>query len=61
MTNILPFKRPSAAQKHKGDTLSKNGFHNWKVVTEKKFDVKQGQLVTQYKCLRCGKEKTTAH
>jgi hypothetical protein len=26
-------------------------------VTEKKFDVKQGKLVTVFCCQRCGKEK----
>lgn len=61
MTNILPFKRPSAAQKHKGKTLCINGFHKWKVITENKFDVKQGKLVTQYECIRCGEQKNTVH
>ncbi|WP_347330001.1 hypothetical protein [Marinimicrobium locisalis] len=59
--NILPFKRPSAKEKHKGKTLCRSGFHKWKVVTEKKFDVKQGKLVTVYECSRCGERKTTAH
>jgi hypothetical protein len=27
-------------------------------VSERKFDVKQGQLVTLLRCERCGKEKT---
>lgn len=59
--NILPFKRPSAKDKHKGKTLCRSGFHKWKVVTERKFDVKQGKLVTQYRCTRCGSEKVKAH
>ncbi|WP_236984006.1 hypothetical protein [Marinagarivorans cellulosilyticus] len=61
MSNILEFKRPKPSDKHKGKTLCKNGFHKWKVVTEKKFDVKQGKLVTLYRCSRCGQEKNTAH
>ena len=61
MSNILEFKRPKPSEKHKGKTLCKNGFHQWKIVTEKKFDVKQGKLVTQYRCSRCGQEKITAH
>ncbi len=58
--NILPFKRPSAKDKHKGKTLCRSGFHKWQVVTERKFDVKQGKLVTQYRCVRCGESKTRA-
>lgn len=58
--NIIPFKRPSAKEKHKGNTLCRSGFHKWQLVTERKFDVKQGKLVTQYRCTRCGAEKVEA-
>ncbi len=61
MGDVVPFKRPSAAQKHQGKTLCREGFHKWKIVTEQKFDVKQGRLVTLYVCERCGKQKTSAH
>lgn len=61
MADILPFKRTTPAQKHKGKTLCRSGFHKWKVVTEQQFDVKQGKLVTRYKCTRCGEEKVKAH
>ncbi|MBC6905584.1 hypothetical protein DWB84_08965 [Saccharophagus sp. K07] len=61
MAVILPFKRPSAEEKFKGRTLCREGFHKWKIVTEKKFDVKQGKLVTVYQCVRCGKQKVEAH
>lgn len=61
MTNILPFKRPSPQQKHKGKTLCRSGFHKWQVVTNKQFDVKQGRLVTVYRCTRCGQQKVEAH
>lgn len=60
MSNVLPFKRPSAKEKHKGKTLCRSGFHKWEVVTEQQFDVKQGRLVTRYKCKRCGEEKVEA-
>lgn len=60
MGEIIAFKRPSAAQKHKGKSLCREGFHKWKVVTESKFDVKQGKLVTLYQCQRCGRQKTKA-
>ena len=61
MADILPFKRKSPAEKHKGKTLCRSGFHKWVVVTENKFDVKQGRLVTLYRCSRCGEEKVEAH
>jgi len=34
------------------------GFHKWKVMAERKFDVRQGKLVTLLRCERCGKEQT---
>jgi hypothetical protein len=61
MAKILEFKRPKPSEKFKGKTLCREGFHKWKVVTSSKFDVKQGKLVTVYKCERCGKEKIKAH
>lgn len=61
MADILPFKRPSLKQKHKGKTLCRSGFHKWQLVTSQQFDVKQGRLVTRYKCKRCGEEKVEAH
>ncbi len=61
MADILPFKKPKASEKFKGRTLCKNGFHKWEVVKENQFDSKQGKLVTQYRCKRCGKTKVEAH
>tara|TARA_R110002072_G_scaffold154_2_gene1053 strand:- start:55065 stop:55250 length:186 start_codon:yes stop_codon:yes gene_type:complete len=58
MSNVIPFKKPSLQEKHKGKTLCKNGFHKWELVSNSQFDVKQGQLVTSYQCKRCGKKKT---
>ena len=60
MADIIPFKKKKAAEKHKGNTLCRRGFHKWVVDTERQFDVKQGRLVTVYKCKRCGKIKTEA-
>jgi hypothetical protein len=59
MSNILQFKRPP--KKKPRNTLCKQGHHKWKVVTDNKFDTKQGKLVTVYRCEKCGKEKNTAH
>lgn len=58
MATILPFKKPAPKEKNKGKTLCLNNFHKWKIASERKFDVKQGKLVTLYRCERCGKEKT---
>lgn len=60
MGNVLPFKRPSPAQKHQGKTLCKSGFHKWEALKERPFDVKQGRLVTVWRCTRCGATKTDA-
>ena len=57
MGEILPFKKPKAPRKG----LCQHGFHKWQVCKAKQFDVKQGRLVTVYRCSRCGKEKVTAH
>lgn len=61
MAEILPFKRPSLSEKHRGKTLCRNGHHKWQVDRESVFDSKQGRLVTRYKCHRCGKIRTRAH
>jgi len=58
MATILNFRKPTAQQKNKGKTLCLNNFHKWKIVAERKFDVRRGRLVTLYRCERCGKEKT---
>ena len=57
MGDILRFKRKTDWQKHKGSTLCREGFHKWKVVVKQQFDVKQGKLVTKFRCERCAKEK----
>jgi ribosomal protein S14 len=61
MADILRFKKPKPAEKARGKTLCKRGFHKWAVLKDKRFDSQQGRLVTSYRCERCGVEKTTAH
>ena len=51
---IIKFKKPSLKEKAEGKTLCQRGFHRWKVIAERKFDVKQGKLVTLRRCERCG-------
>jgi hypothetical protein len=35
--------------------LCKSGFHQWEILKEQQFDVKQGRLVTVSRCKRCAK------
>jgi hypothetical protein len=58
MGEIIKFKKPSLNEKAEGKTLCKSGFHKWKAMAERKFDVRQGKLVTLLRCKRCGKERT---
>ncbi|MES9871858.1 MAG: hypothetical protein ABW162_03850 [Candidatus Sedimenticola sp. PURPLELP] len=60
MADILTFKIPKAGERHKGKSLCRHGHHKWETVKEQQFDVKQGRLVTLYRCLRCGITKTRA-
>jgi hypothetical protein len=58
MGEIVRFKKPSLKAKSEGKTLCKSGFHKWRVAQEKRFDVKQGRLVTVERCERCGETRT---
>ncbi|MBI3546699.1 MAG: hypothetical protein HY081_08950 [Gammaproteobacteria bacterium] len=58
MGEVIKFKKPASRDKADGHALCKSGFHKWKIVTENKFDVKGGKLVTLLRCERCGKEQT---
>jgi hypothetical protein len=60
MADIIPFRKPSAKEKHRGKTLCRHGHHKWQVDKERQFDVKQGRLVTVYRCSRCGKTRIKA-
>ncbi len=57
MGEIIPFRKPKASERHRNRTLCKSGFHKWKAAGETRFDVKQGKLVTVYRCERCGAVK----
>lgn len=60
MAEIIPFKRPSLQEKHRGKTLCKSGFHKWAVEKQLPFDVASGKLITLYRCNRCGATRTEA-
>lgn len=57
MSNVVPFRKPRASEKHRGKTLCRSGFHRWETVDGNPFDVKRGRLVTRYRCRRCGATK----
>jgi hypothetical protein len=54
MGDIIKFRRP-AKKSGDGRALCASGFHRWKAVPERRFDVKLGKLVTVEQCTRCGK------
>lgn len=60
MGDVIRFRKPKAADKHRGKGLCRSGFHKWTIVQEKPFDVRQGKLVTLYRCRRCGATRTEA-
>ena len=59
MGDVVPFKKKTHAEKHKGNTLCREGHHAWKIDKEGQFDVKSGRLVTIYICKRCAAIKNT--
>ncbi|HEX2492943.1 MAG TPA: hypothetical protein VHK24_04145 [Steroidobacter sp.] len=54
--NLRKAKRRRAEQK----TLCASGFHKWETLSERRFDVKRGKLVTAERCKRCGTERVKA-
>ncbi len=60
MGDVIQFKKPNLNEKFKNRGLCRSGFHKWEVQSERRFDVKQGKLVTTYRCARCGISKTEA-
>jgi len=58
MGDVVRFKKPRLSEKHKGKTLCRNGFHKWEVDKKKPFAVKEGKLLTVYRCTRCGATKS---
>jgi len=60
MGEILPFRRPSPKEKAKGRTLCRHGFHKWIIWKARQFEVKEGRLVTVFRCSRCGATRNQA-
>ncbi len=61
MGEVLPFRKRSLKEKHRGKTLCRHGHHKWVVEKESQFDVKEGRLVTVYRCQRCDQRRVKAH
>ena len=57
MGEIIPFKRKTLAEKHKGNSLCREGHHAWRLEKGRQFDVKKGRLLSVYHCKRCGINK----
>jgi hypothetical protein len=57
MSNVINLRKVKQ-KRAEGKTLCTSGFHKWEVVSAKRFDVKQGKLVTAERCKRCGEERT---
>ena len=60
MAEILPFKKMSLKERHKGKTLCRHGHHKWVVDKASQFDVKLGKLVSVFRCARCDAKKVKA-
>lgn len=54
IVNLRKYKQKRA----EGKTLCTSGFHKWEALGERRFDVKQGKLVSADRCKRCGAERT---
>jgi hypothetical protein len=61
VADVLPFRKKSLKEKHKGETLCRHGHHKWEVDKAKQFDVREGRLVTVYRCRRCDKVRVKSH
>ena len=57
MNNVIKLRTVRQARA-KGKTLCGHGFHKWTLVTGKRFDVRQGKLMTVERCKRCNEERT---
>lgn len=56
MSNVINLKK--AKQKRAdGKTMCSSGFHKWELLSARRFDVKQGKLVSTERCKRCGEER----
>lgn len=60
MGEVIPFAKVKPSRTPKGNSLCRSGLHKWEIAQEQQFDVKQGKLVTVYRCKHCMATKNTA-
>ena len=60
MGDVIPLKGVKTKKKQSKKILCSSGFHKWVVDNERRFDVKEGRLVTMFRCERCGLTKVEA-
>ncbi|MBL8265869.1 hypothetical protein [Steroidobacter sp.] len=56
MSNVINLKK-AKQRRAEGKTLCTSGFHKWQLLAGRRFDVKQGRLVSTERCQRCGEER----
>lgn len=57
MSNVINLKKVKQ-KRAEGKTLCSSGFHKWELLAGRRFDVKQGRLVSTERCKRCGEERS---
>jgi hypothetical protein len=56
VSNIINLRKVKQ-KRAEGRTLCSSGFHKWQTLTQRRFDVKTGKLVSAERCRRCGEER----
>jgi hypothetical protein len=56
-SNVVSLKQVKR-RRAEGKTLCSSGFHKWQLLAAKRFDVKQGKLVSTQRCQRCGLQRS---
>jgi hypothetical protein len=57
VSNVVNLKK-AKQRRAEGKTLCGSGFHKWHLLTQQRFDVKQGKLVSTQRCQRCGEQRS---
>jgi hypothetical protein len=57
-TDLNKFRKIRTRRRGRASTLCRRGFHKWQDEPRKQFDVKQGRLVSEEVCQRCGERRT---
>ena len=57
MTHVIQLREARRARADRR-TLCRSGFHKWQLVADRRFDVREGKLLTAEVCSRCGEKRT---